>query len=155
MGEEKRGVKPGQKKTADIPAKSGPPIQFGHFTEAARAYWDSLSSEFAELGVVCELDSLSMQVLCDSFAAYEEAKQKVLEQGSVVTGGRGGPMKNPWVLIRDDLGKTIVRISRQFGMTPASRSAIEKQITNFLAEPPKPETDQPDNLISLRHPKVG
>jgi hypothetical protein len=47
------------------------------------------------------------------------------EEGEVITSIKGGMYQNPWVGIKTSAMDRLVRISAEFGMTPASRTKIK------------------------------
>lgn len=62
---------------------------------------------------------------CDAVARHEEACEQLDAEGAVVTGARGGPVRNPWALTWSDTAEVAARLGARFGLTPSDRSQIK------------------------------
>ncbi len=99
-----------------------------HMTEEARALWRSLGKDLEAMGVISESDRIAFAVLCDAWAEYLEAKEMAKTQGTTITTEKGYVMEAPWMIRAHKLREQILKLSREFGLTPSARvrvSAVE------------------------------
>ena len=96
-----------------------------HLTGAARVEWDRITRELHALGIITKIDRAALAAYCMAWLDFVYASKMVDEEGEVVTSEKGGKYLNPWVGIKTSSMDRLVRISAEFGMTPASRTKIK------------------------------
>lgn len=93
----------------------------------ASALWDKLAPELAREGLLCELYRDTFALLCQAWSNYLDAQKQISEKGMVIRTSRGNLKKNPWLAV----GKTelyiFLALSKQFGLSPASKQSIYKE----------------------------
>jgi P27 family predicted phage terminase small subunit len=88
-----------------------------------------------EAQVLTELDREVLAAFCECWAEYWALKAEVAEVGHYTTSQRGGARLHPAVTAQKTMLDNVIRLGREFGLSPASRSRIEA-----LPEPPTDPT---------------
>ena len=95
----------------------------------ARAAWERLSKELSTCGVGTQLDATALELLCEAYAAHQDAAAQVAKLGPVWI-EKQAPGKLPkfsyspfWVVQKGEQKKLLALLS-EFGMTPSSRSHV-------------------------------
>ena len=96
-----------------------------HLTGAAVVEWKRITKELQALGIISKIDRAALAVYCMAWLDFVYASKMVDDEGEVVTSEKGGKYQNPWVGIKTSAMDRLVRISAEFGMTPASRTKIK------------------------------
>lgn len=97
--------------------------------DKARRAWAHLSKLLTEQGILSVLDSLALGMLCDAFADYLAAGDRLRRDGYYRRTGSGkaevrGLMAHPAVRERRYAWMRIERMLTQFGMTPSARVRV-------------------------------
>jgi len=100
------------------------PERPGWLAPEAAAEWDRITPELARLGVVTLVDRAALATYCQAWARYVEAERIIAEEGIVVEGHRGVAAKNPATTVARQAAETMLALSREFGLTPLSRSRL-------------------------------
>jgi P27 family predicted phage terminase small subunit len=90
----------------------------------ARAEWDRLAPELGELGLLTNLDRAALAAYCGAYALWAEAMAAVQKYGTMVKAPSGYPMQSPYIGLANRQAELMIRLSAEFGFTPASRSRI-------------------------------
>jgi len=106
------------------PKFSGKPVCPMWLTPKAKTEWKRIVPKLIKLGVATEADQESLIAYCEACARLQEAVKDIQKNGITVTLKNGNPGKNPSVNVFNDAANTIMRISSEFGLTPASRPKI-------------------------------
>ena len=106
---------PGMPKTLRAPA---------HLDAEARKVWKKMAPQLRNLGLLTELDTAAFSIYCQAWGMYLAAVKVLQEKGLLQTLSNGAQRSRPEIKIARDAESTILAISREFGMTPASRSRI-------------------------------
>lgn len=99
----------------DCPAELGP---------VARREWDRLVGELGKLNLLTNLDRAALAAYCGAYALWAEATEAIQKFGTMVKSPSGYPIQSPYVSIANRQAELMMRISSEFGFTPASRSRI-------------------------------
>jgi P27 family predicted phage terminase small subunit len=108
---------------------------------AAKAEWQRIVTILAETKPLTQADIAALVIYSTSYATYAEAQAKVEEQGSVVVGTTGSPIKNPYLAVMKESWDRLKVLLPEFGLTPASRAKMAKQ-----EPPPAPKADDFSDL---------
>ncbi len=119
-----RTQKPGQ--LPDAAPLENVPAPPGDLSDPARTAWIQLAPELVAMGTLSRVDLRALGMYCRAEARYLEAEDRIAEEGAVVRGGHGGPIKNPWVTISESSVAQMLKIGAELGMTPATRSRIRR-----------------------------
>ena len=101
--------------------------------DSERECWNNVITGLQNAGIATVVDISALTAYCKAWCGWIAEIKIIEKEGSVVTGGTGGPIINPHVRIANDYFKQMLAIWREFGMTPSARSRIHS------------ETDKPDD----------
>ena len=90
----------------------------------ARREWDRLVGELGKLKLVTNLDRAALAAYCGAYALWSEATEAIQKYGTMVKSPSGYPIQSPYLAIANRQAELMMRISAEFGFTPASRSRI-------------------------------
>ena len=90
----------------------------------ARREWDRLVGELGKLKLVTNLDRAALAAYCGAYALWSEATEAIQKFGTMVKSPSGYPIQSPYLAIANRQAELMMRISAEFGFTPASRSRI-------------------------------
>jgi P27 family predicted phage terminase small subunit len=101
----------------------------------ARETYRKVSKKLARIGLMTEIDEMAFAMLCQSWAEYLEASEKLRETGMLVKSPNGFPMMDPYLVIANAAVKKIRALLTEFGMSPSSRCRITAAGTASAADP--------------------
>jgi len=116
-------------------AQSGAPRAPKGMSQLGLGCWRRMVPRLIEAQVLTELDREMLAAFCECWAAYWDLKAIVQKEGYTTMGSRGNLRPHPAVGAMKVQLDYVVRLGREFGLTPASRSRIEA-----LPEPPTDPT---------------
>jgi len=93
-------------------------------SDAAKREWDRLVGELSKLHLVTNLDRAALAAYCAAYALWAEATEAINKYGAMVKSPNGYPQQSPYVAIANRQTELMLRISSEFGFTPASRGRI-------------------------------
>ena len=99
-------------------------------SDDGRRFWREIAGMLAELGVMTEADKYPLALLVDALAQYLAARESVTTDGKLDpekatwTTDNGAVCQHPCVGIMNKAWDRVLKLSREFGMTPASRTGI-------------------------------
>ncbi len=108
-------------------------------TPEFRKAWGELVKTLGGMGIATEADRAAMESLVFWQLAFKKAARHLDAEGSVIPSKRGGPRLSPWVRISETASANVLKLLKQFGMTPASRAAMKL-----------PKAREPDAIDRLR-----
>jgi P27 family predicted phage terminase small subunit len=74
--------------------------------------------------VLTEADGMTLASLCQAWSTMTKAHQKLNETGMLLKTPSGYVQQNPLIGIVNSCTETVTRLSREFGLTPASRTRL-------------------------------
>ena len=83
-----------------------------------------LVGELGKLRLLTNLDRAALAAYCGAYALWAEATEAIQKYGTMVKSPSGYPIQSPYVAIANRQAEIMMRISSEFGFTPASRSRI-------------------------------
>lgn len=99
--------------------------QLTDFRERGMLHWHRLAEVLSEARLISALDGDALALLCLAFVEYEEADSEVALYGLTVVSEKGGVYQHPAVGVRTNAWKKILRLCREFGMTPSARASLK------------------------------
>lgn len=99
-----------------------------------RKQWRSLAPELAKVGLLTVLDGPAFAIYCCLWSDFRRLSEVIDREGMVVE-GRRGPVKHPLLPALHHAMDGVLTFSREFGLTPASRSRLS------VAEPIDDDSD--------------
>jgi len=107
--------------------------------------WDRIAPLADELGVPKPQDSVGFAVLCECAATYAAAVADVYTHGQVLTNPRTGmPHKNPALAVVETARRDLLRLLREFALTPLAETLLGKL--------PTPDDDDADDPFAYEGP---
>lgn len=119
-----RGERQGRTGPAAPRAAAGAPECPAHLDAEARAEWDRVTAELAQLGVLSRADRAALALYCDCHSQWVAANRAVAEKGLVVETRLGGVKANPAVAIARAARAQMIRVLAEFGLTPSARTTL-------------------------------
>lgn len=102
-----------------------PPIWL---SKSAKKHWEQLGGKLLSVGLISAVDGDVFALHCSNVAKYGEVEQKLEDLATwTQTTPNGFKMQSALLQIRNRLQELIIKTAREFGMTPASRSAMKIQ----------------------------
>lgn len=92
----------------------------------ARKHWSDIGAKLAAAGLISVIDGDVFAAHCDTVARFAEVCQglKTLE-GTIDQTPNGYAVQAAWFTVRSKLFEQLIKGAREFGLTPAARSAIK------------------------------
>jgi P27 family predicted phage terminase small subunit len=119
----KRGPKTRRKLPIADPLAGGPDKPDWLSPEAS-AEWDRLLAMLLERRTISRADGAMLAMLCSTYAAWRTAIAAEAKVGAVTETATGGFKQSPESLAANQLGKLLITMLREFGLTPASRHHV-------------------------------
>ena len=105
-----------------------------HLDTMAKREWKRLVKILLRTRVLTEADGLALANLCQAWSTLVKAQTKLNESGLLLKTPSGYIQQSPLLGIVNNCTDTVVKLSREFGLTPSSRSRLE------VPPEPKPES---------------
>lgn len=116
------------RKEAEPKPIAGMPPKPAMSTEAGEA-WDYVCQHLDSMGILAASDQQAIALLCKNWALLIEAESHLKKEGIIVT-VNGQRQRNPWLRVKLETEKPVLKLLSEFGLTPSSRSRIAIQKTN-------------------------
>lgn len=108
-----------------IDVQQGIPEPPGYLSPQALTHWDRMVRAAQHVRTLTEADGDALAMLCTAFEEWRSADIIVRDEGEICTGEKGGSYQHPAVGIRTNAWKKIVRMLREFGLTPSARAGMK------------------------------
>jgi P27 family predicted phage terminase small subunit len=120
----------------------GRPSPPSHVSDKARETWGYVVAALDQTGVLAKPDALALELLCEAYADYLDARAALKDRGSnyyETVNQTGGVMyrAHPAVAVMQDADRRIKAWLGEFGMTPSARSRVH-------GETPEPDDTAAD-----------
>lgn len=104
----------------------------------ARDEWNRIVGELTALSILSRFDRAPLAIYCGAYALWVEAFEAIQKYGTVMKSPTGYPVQSPYVAILNRQAETLMRLSAEFGFTPAARSRnfSYAKSSSMLLEPP-------------------
>ena len=96
-----------------------------HLDDRAKKEWKRLVPVLRRMRVLTEADGMALANLSQTWATLVKAQEKLTEMGILYKSPSGYIMQSPLLPIVNQCVDQITKLSREFGLTPASRSRIQ------------------------------
>jgi P27 family predicted phage terminase small subunit len=84
-----------------------------------------MCQQLVAIGLYTVIDHAMLEMYCQAYGDWIEAKRKIRETGGRVLRSRQGQLyTNPWVHEANGAWERLRKASAEFGMTPSSRSRV-------------------------------
>jgi P27 family predicted phage terminase small subunit len=105
-----------------------------HLDAEAKRQWKQLTKMLLRIRVLTEADGLVLANLCQAWSTLVGAQTKLKESGLLLKTPSGYVQQSPLLGIVNNCTDTVIKLSREFGLTPSSRSRLE------VTPEPRPES---------------
>lgn len=95
-----------------------------HLCPRSAAVWNELAPMLRRNQVLTEMDTLALEMLCDSVADYRLLRDKRGDKFTTISPKSGSPMLDQLLVAQQMVGKRAEGFLGKFGMDPASRSRV-------------------------------
>lgn len=102
--------------------------------------WDDLMSMLHSHGIATLADAPALTLLKNTWDGYQRAVRKCEEEGEYIYTQTGYAQLAPWAAQVNKLRDQCMKILREFGLTPSSRSGLKPKETG---------NKDPDNLLDI------
>lgn len=103
---------------------------------AASAHWQEIAGQLRAAGVLTRIDRDALIGYCEAWAMWRNAQTQIVKQGALVKNAKTGlPEQSPFIFVAEKAFKQWLSLSREFGLSPASRARIQAA--------PKTQDDNP------------
>ena len=120
-----------------------------HLDAEARREWKRLVKMLLRVRILTEADGLALANLCQAWSTLVKAQTKLNESGLLLKTPSGYIQQSPLLGIVNNCTEKVVKLSREFGLTPSSRSRLQ------VPPEPKPETRMGRFLQKARERREG
>lgn len=93
-------------------------------TGTARDMWLRVTPLLCREGVLQETDIHNVEIFCMAYSNWRLASIDVANNGVVVAGATGGPVKNPALTALNEAAKQMASFGALLGLDPSSRSRV-------------------------------
>lgn len=90
----------------------------------ARKRWRQVARHLHDSGILTVLDTGALRLYCDAYARYLDASDIIEAEGLIIE-TEYTKKANPAVAILNQSADCMLKIMRDFGMTPSSRTGLE------------------------------
>ena len=92
----------------------------------AKKEWARVAKQLHQLGLLTEMDMISLIAYCSTYSQWIEATEMVKKYGMVQeTKVTGRWSQSPWATIQSNKFKELRQCISDFGMSPSSRSSVK------------------------------
>ena len=109
----------------------------------AKKYWVEICQDVAPMKVVALADAGALALLAESLWQYNEAKKLFKKHGIMTKTHLGNYIQNPAFGAMNKAWERVLKVYREFGMTPSSRTAVSGE------KDKDQEKDQTKTLLRL------
>src|SRR5258708_4749043 len=109
----------GRKIKTPPPFRRIPPERPEHLSEIAGELWDRIVAELPRLGLLKELDGPSLEMLCETYALWRDAKSKRERLGALGKNSQGVIIA-PWTSLERQAAQEFRSWCSEFGLTPSA-----------------------------------
>ena len=110
----------------------------------AEQYWDKILPMLEGMGIMSPAYSPMLGLLVNSMARYIEYEERVTTSGPVTLNTNGNEATSPWWTARNKALDQVLKISREFGLSPAAMTTIR-----MPDSPPKTKEDGNEGVLRL------
>jgi len=84
------------------------------------------AGKLARMRVMTEYDVDALAIYSVNFVRWKEATARLHDMGLMVRSPNNFPMQNPYLSVANSAQKECLRILTEFGLTPSSRTRVNK-----------------------------
>ena len=92
---------------------------------AAKEEWNRITPRLKDLGLITHMDLSIITAYCQTWGDYMEAVYRVRTLGTILTSETGKKYKNPWITIKENSLRNLLRFASEFGLSPSARTKVK------------------------------
>ena len=111
------------------PVEKGPafvraaPDKPDHLSADAAWLWDQVVEQLSTIGLLKPLDGAALEVACETFARWRDARRMRRQEGLLSTNSQG-LVTAPWVGVEERASREFRAWAAEFGFTPAAEKVL-------------------------------
>jgi len=86
--------------------------------------WRMVAKELCAQAVLCATDLHNLEMFCIAYANSRDAQDHIQQNGIVMTGSMGGPVKNPALTVLNEAMRQMASFGGMLGLDPSSRQRL-------------------------------
>jgi len=90
----------------------------------AREMWETIVPHLCREKVLAVTDVHNIEAFCSAYAMFRKSELDIEENGLVMTGATGGPIKNPACTVKNEALRQMTMYGSALGLDPASRGRL-------------------------------
>lgn len=96
--------------------------------ETGRLFWEQILSKLINIrGMIAVIDLPNFEQMAYNYEIVRICQLKIKEDGLVINDNRGRDIPNPFWTIYKEAQNTFIKLSREYGCTPAARNLIKME----------------------------
>ena len=107
------------------PSVEIPPAPEG-MTDEGKAHWVDTATKLAGMRVMSKADTDALHMYIESWLRWNEATDMVRQSGLIIRSPKNYPIQNPALAIANKAQEQCLKILTEFGLTPSSRTKIDR-----------------------------
>lgn len=92
--------------------------------DLATTMWRTVAPMLCRQGVLQLTDLHNLEVFCSAYSTFRESEQHVAQNGIVVVGATGGPVKNPALTAKNEAARQMASFGENLGLSPSARARL-------------------------------
>jgi P27 family predicted phage terminase small subunit len=92
--------------------------------ELGKGIWKTIVPHLCKEKVLAVTDLHNVEAFCSAYSTFRAAEIHISENGLVVEGATGGPMKNPACTVKNESLRQMTMYGAALGLDPASRGRL-------------------------------
>ena len=130
QGSRDRHSEQGKEYVDALPVSPLDEINLDLLCDKGKANFIEIYNKLTRSKVLSDTDIEMLKILADAFAQFWDAHAEIQLEGYTFIGSKGVPVKNPYITIKAQAFDRIKSLMGEFGLTPSSRTKIEKVCTD-------------------------
>ena len=111
-----------------------PPAMPRHLSKLAEYEWRRVVPLLHVAGILHKVDRAMLAAYCQAWGTWVNAIGQIDKTGAVVKTKNGYPIPNPFNKVAKEAFETMLKIGREFGLTPAARLGLDFAIDDGSKE---------------------
>lgn len=110
------------------PFTRGLPVKPEDLSEDAAWLWDQVIAQLQSTGILKPIDAPALEVICETFARWREAK-RFRQERALLGHNSQGIVAAPWIGIEERASREFRAWCAEFGFTPAAENNLTEGAT--------------------------
>jgi P27 family predicted phage terminase small subunit len=93
-------------------------------SKEAKSEWRRIANDLHDAGLLKYVDRAALAAYCEAYGRWQQAEKLVQEKGLLVKTKNGNVIQSPAVGVANVAMRDMLKLLKEFGMTPVSRSRL-------------------------------